>query len=634
MIVSRVFLLAVLLLGASVPALAQAVPAKEAATTATPKSTPAPKAARNTEPDRAAAQRRALAVSLLLNLATEARSFKDQALRARAQARVADALWTTDAEQGRALFRRAWEAATTADQDALRAMREDMARQQRETGGFVMRFPPRLRDEVLRLAAKRDRALGEELLASMKTDQAQTASDDDLGPAAPFASNSEASRRLSLARNLLEAGDTERALQFADPVLGPVTMEALNFLSFLRERDAAAADQRYLAMLATAKGDPASDANTVSYLTSYLFTPHLFMRIDREGNFNTSSMGPRTPPTGITPELRGAFFRSAAAIFSRPQLPPEQDTSTCGLVGKYLMLKRLLPLFEQYTGPELTEMLRTHQASLEASVNDELRRKDDDWLRRGIRPEQDQETAENNLQDQIDRAKTAEERDGLYLEMATRALAKDDVRARDIVDKISDSDLRKQAKAYIDAELLMKFVQKKKITEALAILHNGELTHIQRAWANAQLAKLVPKTDRDRINSLIDESLASARRIDGSDADRPRAFLAAANALQATTKERTWETMSEVIRAANGAPAFIGEDGALTFTLRTKSFASINTESANDFDVPGIFGLLAQEDYYRSVELARGFEGEAPRSSAIIAIAQSVLTPKPKAAAR
>ena len=91
--------------------------------------------------------------------------------------------------------------------------------------------------------------------------------------------------------------------------------------------------------------------------------------------------------------------------------------------------------------------------------------------------------------------------------------------------------------------------------------------------------------------------------------------------------------MTEVIRAANGAEKFSGEDGALMFTLRSKGFASAQSESVNDFDVPGIFALLAKEDYYRAVELARGFEGEAPRSSAIIAIARSVLTAKPKTTA-
>jgi hypothetical protein len=628
---SRLFLLSTVLLAVAMPTWAQSKTGQESAKAAPQsKPTPAAKSAKNSEPDRAAEQRRALAVSLLLNLATEARTFKDQSLRARAQARVADALWNSDIEQARGLFRRAWDAASVADADSLRAMKEEMARQQKETGGFVMRFPPRLRDEVLRLAAKRDRKLGEELLTKLKTADAEEKADEDLGPASPFASNAEASRRLELARELLET-DVERALQFADPVLGQVSIASLNFLSFLRDHDAAAADQRYAALLATAEMDPVSDANTVSYLTSYIFTPHMFVTFSRDGGVNTSSMGRAVKPVTVSPELRLAYFRTAASIFARPQLQPEQDTTTCGLVGKYLVMKRLLPLFDQFAGPELTELVRTHYATLEASVNDEMRNRDDDWLRRGIRPEQEQADAEKNLQDQIDRAKTAEERDRLYLEMATRALAKDDIRARDFADKIQETELRKAAKAYIDAELVTKFVQKKKSDDALLIMKNGELTHITRSWANAQLAKLVPKADHDRTNSLLDEAIASARRIDGSDPDRPRAFLAAANAYQATTRERTWETITEAIRAANGADTFTGEDGALTFTLRSKGFASVQTESVNDFDVPGIFGLLAQEDYYRAVELARGFEGEAPRSSAIIAIARSVLTTKPKA---
>src|SRR6266481_1901583 len=69
------------------------------------------------EADRIARERREQARSLLISLASDARSFRDQTLRARSLARIADALWDVDAEQGRTLFRRAWEAAETADQN-------------------------------------------------------------------------------------------------------------------------------------------------------------------------------------------------------------------------------------------------------------------------------------------------------------------------------------------------------------------------------------------------------------------------------------------------------------------------------------------------------------------------------------
>src|SRR6185295_12124116 len=63
------------------------------------------------ESDRIAKERRASARSLLLSLASDARTFRDQSVRARSQARIADALWSVDGEQARSLFRKAWDAA-------------------------------------------------------------------------------------------------------------------------------------------------------------------------------------------------------------------------------------------------------------------------------------------------------------------------------------------------------------------------------------------------------------------------------------------------------------------------------------------------------------------------------------------
>src|SRR2546425_2510445 len=90
--------------------------------------------------DRLTKERRAQARSLLISLASEARSFRDQPLRARSLARIADILWNIDAEQGRAQFLKAWEAAETADQE-------------RGRGLINGQWPGNLRGEVLHLAA-------------------------------------------------------------------------------------------------------------------------------------------------------------------------------------------------------------------------------------------------------------------------------------------------------------------------------------------------------------------------------------------------------------------------------------------------------------------------------------------------
>ena len=46
-----------------------------------------------------------------------------------------------------------------------------MKQQQAKGGSIAVSGPPNLRGEVLRLAARRDRALGEELLDKLKTDK-------------------------------------------------------------------------------------------------------------------------------------------------------------------------------------------------------------------------------------------------------------------------------------------------------------------------------------------------------------------------------------------------------------------------------------------------------------------------------
>src|SRR5687767_10402548 len=120
--------------------------------------------------------RRAQARSLLVALSTDARGFQDQTLRARSLARIADALWQVDTEQARLLFRKAWDAAEGADQEHDRKLQEEINQQKTRTGGgFAVSLPPNVRREVLRLAAPKDRALGEEFLEKLKAQKIEAA---------------------------------------------------------------------------------------------------------------------------------------------------------------------------------------------------------------------------------------------------------------------------------------------------------------------------------------------------------------------------------------------------------------------------------------------------------------------------
>src|SRR6185369_12486223 len=97
------------------------------------KRSPAPKSAAPTAEELQARKRRTQARSLLIALSTDARTFNDQTLRARSLARIADALWQVDSEQGRLLFRKAWEAAEGADLENDRKLQEEINQQKAKT---------------------------------------------------------------------------------------------------------------------------------------------------------------------------------------------------------------------------------------------------------------------------------------------------------------------------------------------------------------------------------------------------------------------------------------------------------------------------------------------------------------------
>ena len=80
-----------------------------------------------------------------------------------------------------------------------------------------------------------------------------------------------------------------------------------------------------------------------------------------------------------------------------------------------------------------------------------------------------------------------------------------------------------------------------------------------------------------------------------------------------------------MIKAANAADAFTGEDSRIFSRIQTKEMTVINQSTAEDFDLLGLFRLLARADLLRAVQLTKSFTGYVPRAVATLAIAQSVL---------
>ncbi len=581
-------------------------------------------------------QRRATAITLLLSVAEEARSYRNQLLRARVQSRAADILWDTDVEKARTLFRRGWDAAEIADADSQRRFDEERRAAEKQGKGWSGSAPPSLRTEVLRMAAKRDRALGEEFLGKLDEARKQDADNVSAQPVDksiaddPHELPSALRLRLRLARQLLDS-DVPRAIEFADPALVRVSVDGLVFLCYLREKNAAAADQRYAAMLARAGADLLSDANTVSLLSAYAFTPFLFVRFSTDGGTNTNQYDQGRPAPDLSPELRTAFFRVAADIFLRPLPPPDQDRTTSGRVGKYMVMARLIPLFEQYAPEETTRLVKAQMTALAPEARGTSVNAPESPTMVGLSSEESETDSIESILKQAERAENQERRDDLYAQAALVAAGKGDPRATEFADKIDETEMRKSVRAYVDFNLVLDAIEKKKFEEAIPLTRKGALSNMQRIWALTQIAKAYVKTDKETANELLDEANAEARRISGSSAERPRAMVAVATVLYELDRQRAWDAMSEVARAANNvAEEFSGEDSRITATLHIRNQNSVQTHTADGFDLPGIFRLLAKENLDRSILLAKDFNGEAPRATASIAIARATLEKKPE----
>lgn len=568
-----------------------------------PKKPPSQETKRDAEIKRKAKARQQQAASLLLSLATDARSFRELTLRARSLASIADLLWDLDRDQARLLFTKAWDATEAAE-------KENTA-------------PVNLREEVLRLAARHDRALAETFLESLKTDQPDKPA--EVSRNSLWSPPEDLAKRLALARNLLTGGDVKRALEFAEPALGAATIYSLEFLTQLREHDASAADRFYASMIGRIPSGP-EEANTISLLSSYLFTPHMYVMFTSDGNAETSWRETTLPPINVDPQLRLNFFQSAAGVLLQPVQPSDKNQNAGALVIRYMVSQRLLPLFEQFAPSSLTASLRSQLPMLRELIGDNVQSSENEWLRRGLGPQNEEiQDREKSILDQIDRAKTSAERDELYLKLALLALENDKNTARDYADKIEESDFRQQVLAWVDWSTALRAIEQKKFDAALALARKGELTHIQRVWILTQVAGSLAQSDREKALTVINEAIREVERIDNSDADRPRGLFAIANALKGVDDTRAWEIAFDAVKAGNSAESFTGEDGKIFAGLRSSTQIYQRNEPASDFDINGVFGKLATADADRTIELARAFQAEGPRAIATIAIARALL---------
>jgi hypothetical protein len=595
------------------PALGQRPPQKTTSGPVSEKSTPKVPESGLTEE-----QLPAFAVSLVISLATEARSYSDLALRSSVLARAADVIWDADNVNARALFKRAWEEAEKGDADEVTIKTKDnppaMVTAMRRMSGRDLRF------EVLNMMAKRDRALSEEYFAKLKNDNDSAKDKTTPAPNDDWLVPEDVSKRIQVASALLKDGQTDKAMEFAAPVLTSVNSHTIGFLSELRVKNAGAADRVYAMLLNRAETDPSADANTVSGLSSYVFTPGMYVTFGGEGGTRwTQPDEPISPPVNFPPALRTRFFQVASSILLRP-LPP---SDIGGRTTKLNVVRRLLPLFEQ-NAPDTAAALRSQLVELSNSKTWDFMGANNPMVTQGIKPPPTAEDTLEQMQSKLDRAKTVGERDNIYAAAASALLAQGDERARDIADKIENSARQNQMRQLVDYEFVQRAIKKKAASEALRLVQTGKLSNTQKAAAYIDIAQLLRDSDRQKSLELIEEAVREVNRIESNKPDRALLFVGIANQLISVDRVRAWEIMDEAVKEANRFEGFTGEN-TLRFPLITASSMRILTIGGENFSLANVFRALTKDDLYHAVEVAKSFKYDAPRATVTLAIADAIL---------
>jgi hypothetical protein len=350
------------------------------------------------------------------------------------------------------------------------------------------------------------------------------------------------------------------------------------------------------------------------------------------GSVRMSSAEQPLAPPDLPALVRTKFFQVAATILLRPLLPPDQDGTLAGRAGRYMVIKRLLPLFDQYA-PNTAVALRSHLTSLTAEQSESVLDDDDFLMTQGIQAEVNLSNVFENMQDRLDHANTSRERDAIYENTAALLANLGDARAHDIADKIDKVELRTIVREYVDLALVQFAIRKNDVSSIVRLAKAGALSHTQCSWAYAQAARLLMKSERHRALDLLEEALAEAQRIDADDPYRAHMLIGVATQFLSADQVRSWEIMGEAVKAANAVEEFSGEDLEIKFVLATTSGLKFIEISGADFSLPSLVRLLAREDPIRAIYLAKSFKNDAPRAVAILSIGAAALEkskPKPR----
>ena len=593
------------------------------------------------------------AVAALREAADAARSFDDLYESALAQSDAADALWPYDEQAARAILRRAWEAANaTGAEDKVQGFgtSEDSREEARNTLTSARRYiitaalkhDPRMAAGLLR---EFERGLADDSPSARQNEQpAAQAGGPDGDSSTPARGRRHLSpydwQLLSIARQLFDEGEFKRAAEVVAPLVakGPA-LPLLSFILALRRRDARDADSLYLRLLERTRADADADSNDVLILSTPLVSPDLYVLVNDDGSAyftpHYQRGGEEAAPQPFPPELRAAFYNTAASVLLRPPAPRGDGRPGDG-AALYFAVGRLLPFFER-EAPQLAPALHARMAAL-ASEMDAARR---DAL--AAKMDVSSLTAKNFADPLVHWTDTIHgERDAAGRDLArlrVLLVAVDERlwdRARGAAEEMEDLEERRAARLIIAIFQVMDTARAYADDEGDAFERAADFVRAAdvppevRAAGLAQASELAARRGkRERADELLAEAAGYAAQAERGE-QRVAALALLALSASRSGAGRVWEFLPSLVRAANDVDDLEWGEVNFRFALGPRKFEfGVPTPAPS---LPDVFAAAARLDAVRALAEARSLKDEVLRANAMLDAARAALEKRPRAA--
>jgi hypothetical protein len=583
------------------------------------------------------------AVLALMETADAARSFEDLYERAGVQADAADALWPFDEQAARSILRRAWDVTTAPG--VVPAFRREGEREE-ETIETVVRA----RRAVIEVAFKHDARTGDVYMKALM--QGFALSEDTWRVASgegESQSTSEVRRRMSLendqrlvtAYGLIEEGAYESAAVAAAPALsGGVSGQLVSFIIALRAHAPREGDALYVRLLERTRADSWADANDVLLLSQPIVSPDLQVLINPDGSAhmrpaNYSDEAMRRAFNGAPPEVRLAFYATAAAVLLRPPRQTEDEANAkAETAALYFTTGRLLPFFEREAA-QYAPALQARMAALSAEIDaGRAQSLSANMKTLSLTPENPVDPIADTLEE-LSREKDSGRRDRVRLRAvmtaARRALWN---RARTIAAEVEDAQAQREAQRVIAIYQVMNDGrayddEPDGHERAAEFARAAEVPPEFRAAGLAQAAELAARAGkRARAEALFEEALLFANQAEKPGARSLTALAFVAQAAARVNAARTWDVLPALVARANETEDL--SNVRLQFEVNYPSYAEadggpVSSVPDDALSLEDAFEAAARTNFRRALKDARTFEDGPTRASVTIAVARVAL---------